>query len=234
MDTEWIERARDRAALHGLLADPARLAIVDLLAWSDAAPSELAAELGLASNLLAHHVGVLVDHGVVARTRSEGDRRRSYLSLVPGALDALGVPGGAPGPTPTRVVFVCTANSARSQLAAAVWQRHSRLPAASAGTHPAERVAPGAVRAARRHHLPPLAEPRSLEAVLADGDYVVTVCDRAHEETPGLAVGHWSVPDPVRRGDDAAFEAALALIERRAADLAPRLTPAAPSTQETR
>lgn len=224
MNAEWIEGARARAALHGVLADPARLAIVDLLAWSDAAPSEVAAELGLASNLLAHHVGVLVEHGVVRRTRSEGDRRRTYLSLVPGALDVLGVPGGAPRPTPARVVFVCTANSARSQLAAAVWQRHSRLPAASAGTHPAERVAPGAVRAARRHHLPALGEPRALEAVLADGDYVVTVCDRAHEETPGISVGHWSVPDPVRRGDDEAFEAALAVIERRAADLAPRLS----------
>lgn len=233
MDAEWIDGARARAALHGALADPARLAIVDLLAWSDAAPSEVAAELGLASNLLAHHVGVLVEHGVVRRTRSEGDRRRTYLSLVPGALDSLGIPGGAPRPTPARVVFVCTANSARSQLAAAVWQRHSRLPAASAGTHPAERVAPGAVRAARRHHLPALGEPRALEAVLADGDYVVTVCDRAHEETPGIAVGHWSVPDPVRRGDDEAFEAALALIERRAADLAPRLAPAAP-TKESR
>lgn len=225
MDADWIESARARATLHGVLADPARLAIVDLLAWSDAAPSEVAAELGLASNLLAHHVGVLVEHGVVRRSRSEGDRRRTYLSLVPGALDVLGVPGGAPRPTPTRVVFVCTANSARSQLAAAVWQRHSPLPAASAGTHPADRVAPGAVRAARRHHLPALGEPRSLETVLADGDYVVTVCDRAHEETPGIAVGHWSVPDPARRGDDEAFEAALAEIERRAADLAPRLSP---------
>lgn len=233
MAADWIDRARPRATLHGVLADPARLAIVDLLAWSDAAPSEVGAALGLSSNLLAHHVGVLVAHGVVARTRSEGDRRRTYLSLVPGTLDALGVPGGAARPTPARVVFVCTANSARSQLAAAVWQRHSRLPAASAGTHPADRVAPGAVRAAHRHHLPPLGEPRSLDDVLADGDYVVTVCDRAHEASPGIAVGHWSVPDPVRRGDDEAFEAVLAQIERRAADLAPRLVPAAPSTEET-
>lgn len=224
MNTDWIERARVRAALHGVLADPARLAIVDLLAWSDAAPSEVGAALGLSSNLLAHHVGVLVEHGVVARTRSEGDRRRSYLSLVPGAFDALGGAGGASRPTPSRVVFVCTANSARSQLAAAVWQRVSDLPAASAGTHPADQVAPGALRAARRHELPALGEPHSLDDVLAEGDYVLTVCDRAHEETPGLAVGHWSVPDPVRRGDDEAFEEALAQIERRVADLAPRLS----------
>ena len=233
MSADWIEQARSRAALHGVLADPARLAIVDLLAWSDAAPSEVGTALALSSNLLAHHVGVLVEHGVVARTRSEGDRRRTYLSLVPGALDGLCDPGGADRPTPSRVVFVCTANSARSQLAAAVWQRHSHVPAASAGTHPADRVAPGAVRAARRHRLPPLGEPRALDDVLVDGDYVVTVCDRAHEEAPGVAAGHWSVPDPVPRGDDAAFEAALAQIERRAADLAPRLGPQHPPSART-
>lgn len=233
MSVEWSTEVRRRAAVHAVLGDPARLVIVDLLGWSDASPSELGGRLGLASNLLAHHVGVLVEQGVVRRTPSEGDRRRTYLSLVPGALDGVGVPGGAARPAPARVVFVCTANSARSQLAAAAWCRVSDLPAASAGTHPADRVAPGALRTARRHHLPPLGEPRALDDVLTDGDYVVTVCDRAHEEDPGLAAGHWSVPDPVRRGDDEAFEAALVQIERRAADLAARLAPDARSTKET-
>lgn len=226
MTTDWVGNARARAALHGVLADPARLAIVDLLGWSDLSPSELGERLGLASNLLAHHVGVLAERGIVRRTRSEGDRRRTYLSLVPGALDgvAAGAAGAGGTARPRRVVFVCTANSARSQLAAALWRRTSPLPVASAGTHPADQVAPGALRVARRHHLPALGEPSLLDDVLADGDYVVTVCDRAHEEDPGLAAGHWSVPDPVRRGDDEAFEAALALIERRVADLASRLT----------
>jgi len=235
MNADWIGQARGRAALHGVLADAARLAIVDLLAWSDASPSELGSLLGMPSNLIAHHVGVLVDQGVVRRVRSEGDRRRTYLSLVAGALDGVTVPGGPVRPAPARVVFVCTANSARSQLAAAAWRRVSTLPTTSAGTHPADRVAPGAIRAARRHHLPALGEPRALADVLADGDYVVTVCDRAHEEAPGLAVGHWSVPDPVRRGDDEAFEAALTQIERRVADLAPRLSGGtAPTIEENR
>lgn len=229
MTTDWVANARARATLHGVLADPARLAIVDLLGWSDLSPSELGSRLGLASNLLAHHVGVLSERGVVSRTRSEGDRRRTYLSLVPGVLDDVVARADVRAAArarerPPRVVFVCTANSARSQLAAAVWRRTSDLPVASAGTHPADGVAPGAVRAARRHRLPPLGAPASVADVLADGDYVVTVCDRAHEQAPGLAVGHWSVPDPVRRGDDDAFEAALVQIERRVADLAPRLT----------
>ena len=51
--------------------------------WSlgDASPGELAAELGLGTNLLAHHLRVLEDAGVIRRVRSEGDRRRSYIQL---------------------------------------------------------------------------------------------------------------------------------------------------------
>ena len=214
-----------RATLHGVLSDPGRLAVVDVLGWGDASPSELARELGMASNLLAHHTNVLVEHGVVRRLRSEGDGRRTYLSLVPEALDGVAaVTAGGGRPVPHRVVFVCTANSARSQLAAAAWRRASALPVASAGTHPAPEVAPGAVRAARRHRLPPLGTPRVLEDVLTEDDYVVTVCDRAHEETAGLAAGHWSVPDPVRHGADEAFDAAIAEIKRRVADLSARLS----------
>jgi len=211
----------ERAALHAALGEPGRLAVVELLQWGDRTPSELADLLGMRSNLLAHHVNVLVDHGVVRRTPSEGDRRRTYLSLEPGALDALTAPSASSAGA-GRVLFVCTANSARSQLAAALWQRTSPLPATSAGTHPAARVDPGAVRAARRHHLPTLGVPQALGAVHAEGDFVVTVCDRAHEETGLLADSHWSVPDPVG-GDDERFEAALAELERRVTALAPRL-----------
>jgi protein-tyrosine-phosphatase len=209
-----------------VLADPARLAVVELLAWGDRSPSELAGELGMASNLLAHHVNVLVEHRLVRRSRSEGDRRRTYLSLVPGSLDGLR-PSGSARTTPARVLFVCTANSARSQLAAAVWRSASELPAASAGTHPATHVAPAALRAARRHHLPGLGVPQALDRVRGVGDLVVTVCDRAHEETGDLADCHWSVPDPVGR-DDAAFEEAVTEIERRVLTLRDQLAPATP------
>lgn len=224
MDTDRVRDVERRAALHGVLSDPGRLAVVDLLSWGDRSPSELAGALGMASNLLAHHVNVLVDAGVARRHRSEGDRRRTYVSLVPGALDGL-TATGASVQIPARVVFVCTANSARSQLAAALWSHASDLPVASGGTHPAAHVAPGALRAARRHHLTGLGTPRAIDQVRATGDYVVTVCDLAHEETGALADSHWSVPDPVRVGDDDAFEATVTELERRVADLAPRLTP---------
>lgn len=193
--------------MHAALGEPARLAIVDTLTLSDASPGEIAHTLGLPTNLVAHHVKVLQDAGLVTRTRSEGDQRRAYLRLVPEALAATTPP--PPGPAP-RVVFVCTYNSARSQLAAALWCRRSPIPAASAGTHPAERVHPRAVRVARRHGLT-LDAKRTAHAsdVLRGDDLVVAVCDNAHENLFVRRL-HWSVPDPAPVNTDAAFETAFA------------------------
>lgn len=205
--------------LHAALADPGRLRMVDALTLGDAAPSELAALLQMPSNLLAHHVKVLQGVGLVVRRRSDADRRRSYLHLVPAVLDDLVGRGRRPA---SRVLFVCTANTARSHLAAALWRRSSKVPAASAGTHPAERIDPRALAAAERSHLPlPRRRPRSVADVRLEGDMVITVCDRAHEEVGGDL--HWSVPDPVRAGTDAAFDRALEELERRVRGLAPRL-----------
>ncbi len=211
-----------RVRVHAALADPARLRITDRLGYGDASPSELQALLGIPSNLLAHHVRVLADAGLVARHRSEADRRRSYLRLLPGALPVLAPLAVA---NVGRVVFVCTANSARSQLAAAMWTGASDVPVTSAGTHPATRVAEGAVRTARRHHLALVQEaPQELADVVGADDYVVAVCDHAYEELGSGAVHvHWSVPDPVRTGTTAAFDAAYDDLATRVAHLAPRL-----------
>lgn len=225
-----------RVAGLSAVADPVRLRIVDLLDEGDASPGELRAQLDLQSNLLAHHLKVLEEAGVVSRHRSHADRRRTYLRLHRDGLAGL-LPAAVPvqGGTAARVVFVCTANSARSQLAAALWQEASPIPVASGGTHPGAAIAPGAVSAARRHGLKLVQErPRSLEGLLRDGDYVVTVCDAAHEElTPAehatdggvrlAGVSHWSVPDPVAAATNAAFDAAYDDIAGRVADLAPRL-----------
>ncbi len=208
--------------MHAALADPARLAITDALADGDASPSELAALLAMPSNLLAHHLHVLEATGLVTRHRSEGDRRRTYLRLVPGVLDAL---TGQSGRAARRVLFVCTANSARSHLAAALWRRASAVPAVSAGTCPAARIDPGAVDAATRHQLRlPRLRPRPVGDVLDAGDLVVTVCDLAHEELGRLAAVHWSIPDPVPAGDPGSFDAALAELHGRVTRLAPRVT----------
>jgi protein-tyrosine-phosphatase/DNA-binding HxlR family transcriptional regulator len=221
MNTEQTAELARRAAVHAALADPARLRVTDALADGDASPSELAAMLAMPSNLLAHHLQVLEKAGIIIRRRSEGDRRRTYLRLVPGALEEV---SGPPSPTARRVLFVCTANSARSHLAAALWRQASAIPAASAGTHPAAAIDPGTIDAAQRHLLPlRRLRPRHIGGVWRDGDLVVTVCDLAHEELPGLAAVHWSVPDPVPAGDPATFDAVLAELARRVGLLSPRL-----------
>jgi protein-tyrosine-phosphatase/DNA-binding HxlR family transcriptional regulator len=210
-----------RVAVYAALADPARLRITDELADGDASPSELAALLAMPSNLLAHHLHVLEDAGVVSRHRSEGDRRRTYLRLAQGGLDALAAPVARPA---CRVLFVCTANSARSHLAAALWRQASDVPATSAGTHPAPAIDPGALAAALRHDLPlPEIRPQLIGDVWQDGDLVVTVCDLAHEELSEPAALHWSVPDPVRSGDPASFDTAVDELSRRVGLLVPRV-----------
>lgn len=220
ISNEWDSASIRRAAVHGALADPARLAIVDRLLLADASPSELQALLSMPSNLIAHHLGVLEQAGVVKRARSEGDRRRTYLRLIPEALEAM-VPTAAK--QANRVVFVCSHNSARSQLAVALWNRRSPLPAASAGTQPAAGVAPGAIKAAQRHHLPmhPSA-PIHIDDVVGPGDLVVAVCDNAHEELPpDVHRIHWSISDPVRAGVPEAFDLALEELTERIDRLAP-------------
>lgn len=217
----------DRAAIFAALGEPVRLALVDRLILGDAAPGELAAELGLSSNLLAHHLRVLESAGVIDRTRSEGDRRRHYVRLRLGhpVVRAAVLTGEHPaGPVKAdgRVVFVCTANSARSQLAAAAWNRRSLVPATSAGTHPGSRVHPRAVATAGRHGLDLSGRrPTGLPDRLDERDLVIAVCDNAHEELAAqLPRLHWSIPDPVPIDTDAAFERAYAELARRVADLA--------------
>ncbi|MEV0790390.1 helix-turn-helix domain-containing protein [Kribbella sp. NPDC050459] len=220
MSTERMRRAR----VHAALGDPARLAIVDTLVAGDAAPGELSVALDLPTNLVAHHLKVLEGAGVVVRTRSEGDKRRTYVRLRPEAIAAI----ATPVPTAAnRVVFVCTHNSARSQLAAAIWSRRSEIPVASAGTAPAERVHPRALKIARRHGLDPAGwRTARLRDVVSRDDLLIAVCDNAYEdlrpeERPRL---HWSIPDPAPVDTDAAFDAAYTELAGRIDRLAPALT----------
>lgn len=224
MSIEQTSTLERRARLHAALSDPARLQIVDTLRLGDASPTEVQTMLAISSNLLAHHLNVLEREGLLVRSRSEADRRRAYLHLLPDALQDLMPARTQPA---TRVVFVCTANSARSQIAAALWRRSSTVPVASAGTHPAAHIEPGAVEVASRHHTPLQADrPRSIDDVLQSDDLVITVCDTAHEELvrsqrdTGL---HWSVPDPVRAGTQTAYDHAYDELTRRVTDLAPHL-----------
>lgn len=225
MDADWPSELQSRARVYAALGEPARLAIVDRLLLGDASPSEIGRELDLPGNLLAHHLKLLEQAGVIERTRSEGDRRRTYLRLQPQALVDLTPVALRTAP---RVVFVCTRNSARSQFAAALWARHSAVPAASAGTRPAACVHPLAVTTARGRGVSlSRACTAHVDDVLRRDDLVVAVCDNAHEELgpQGADRLHWSVPDPARSGTGAAFERAFHDIADRISRLAPAIRP---------
>jgi protein-tyrosine-phosphatase len=203
-----------RAAVHRALGDEHRLAIIDLLWHGDCTPAELQDATGLRSNLLAFHLNTLEDAGLVSRHVSHGDGRRRYVSLEPAAM-----PHVAPvAPLAADcVLFVCTHNAARSQLAAALWRHRSGRDALSAGTEPADRVHPTAVAVAADHGFDLSdARPMHISEIDVHPDLVVSVCDRAHET--GLAIDaprrHWSIPDPLGR-DRATFEHAFDLIAER-------------------
>jgi protein-tyrosine-phosphatase len=218
------DKIASRAAVHAALGEPLRLAIVDALRLTDRSPSSLARWLGIDSNLMAHHLDVLAGVGLIERITSSGDRRRRYLRLNENALIDL---SPAEPLRVTAVLFVCTHNSARSQLAAALWNQMSVGIAESAGTHPSERVHPLAVEVAARHGIDlSMAVPRSMLNVTITPDLVVTVCDRANEEL-GLSVApgmHWSVPDPAEAGTLEAFDQAFQTLNRRVRVLSERVS----------
>ena len=202
-----------RARAYAALGEVSRLAIVEALAHGDLSSSELSVRLDMPSNLLAHHLAVLAAAGLVARHRSEGDGRRTYVLRTPACNRLLGA--GSRLPRPRGVAFICSQNSARSQLAEHYWRTISNISATSAGTHPAPRVHPDAITVARRHGLDLThATPKLTGDILTGDELLIAVCDRAYEELDTQPL-HWSVPDPARAGSPGAFETAYDELTRR-------------------
>jgi protein-tyrosine-phosphatase len=126
---------------------------------------------------------------------------------------------------PARILFLCTGNSARSQMAEAIARHlgHGAIEAVSAGTSPRDEVHPAALRTLRDMGLDVSGlRPKPIDEVRgANYDYVVTVCDRARESCPvlpGAQMNHWSFKDPAEappdRIDEAFNDTALALFLR--------------------
>lgn len=214
---------RDRAAVHAALGDPIRLAIVEALWDSDLAPDEIARDLGMPTNGLAHHLRVLQNVGLVVGIPSAGDGRRRYLRLVASRLDGL---LSRPSWTASSVLFVCTANAARSQMANALWRARSAVPSASAGHQPASEVALLTHTTLAAHDLAaPATVPRSYDTVGSSPGLVVSVCDVAREhgvpfDAPRL---HWSIPDPLGPDTQQSFDAAFHSIATRIDGLVDRV-----------
>lgn len=221
-----------RAAVFAALGDPLRLAIVDQIVLGDRTPAELEKRLGVRSNLLAHHLGILERAGLLRRVASAGDRRCRYLQWLPPSPAAL---WPSPRIRTRRPLFVCRGNAARSQFAAAYWNRRGGPRADSAGARPAERVHPQALRAAARRGLDLRgAVPQGYDCVSAEPDLVISLCDLAHEADPPFPAArslHWSVPDPVPADpagaapDPAAFDRSFGMIAERIDRLRDALAP---------
>jgi arsenate reductase len=129
---------------------------------------------------------------------------------------------------PLRVLFLCTGNSARSQIAEKVLNRkgRGRFVAESAGSHPAAQMNPCAIETLERHgFFWTGGYPKSVDGLLEkDWDFVITVCDRAREACPVFpgqpVIAHWGMPDPAavegtEQEKRRAFDDAILMISRR-------------------
>jgi ArsR family transcriptional regulator, arsenate/arsenite/antimonite-responsive transcriptional repressor / arsenate reductase (thioredoxin) len=228
-----------------LAGHPLRWRLLRELARSDRRVGELCSLAGQRQSLVSYHLRRLRDGGLVVMRRSAADGRDTYyvldLSRCGELLADAGVslhPGLAsipraraarePGATPAQVLFLCTGNSARSQIAEALAEHLSdgALSAASAGSHP-KPLHRNAVRVMRERGID-LAGRRSKHVGEFAGrrfDYVISLCDRVREvcpEFPGAPeLIHWSIPDPSREpGPD---EATLPAFEGTAAELETRI-----------
>jgi protein-tyrosine-phosphatase len=231
-----------------LTSHPVRWQLLQELVRSDRAVWELTGLVAEPQSLVSYHLRQLRDGGLVASRRSSADRRDTYYAIdlarceeqLQAAGDALhpglrlvpissSLPRRPRSGRRQRVLFLCTGNSARSQIAEALVDHRSSgtIEAASAGSHP-KPLHPNAVRvlkkrgidisANRTKHLDELVHQRF--------DMVITLCDRVREVCPEFPshprLVHWSMPDPAAEG--ASNRASYPAFERTTAELETRVS----------
>ena len=233
-----------------LAGHPVRWRLLTELARTDRQVRELTGLLEQPQSLVSYHLGQLRAGGLVSARRSSADGRDSYyridlvrcrellaetgLALHPGLAQHPGLgtgPGSCPGSGALRVLFLCTGNSARSQLAEALLGQMAggAVEVASAGSRP-KPLHPEAVRVMREHGID-ISGCRSKHLEEFAGQrfgYVITLCDRVREvcpEFPGHPqLIHWSIADPAGEADPrAAFRRVAAELRTRIGFLLARL-----------
>ena len=226
---------------------------------SDRAVWELTQLVDEPQSLVSYHLRRLRDGGLVSVRRSSADGRDSYYRVdLVGCQQQLQAAGGAlhpglrlvPGPpaparrsSRRRVLFLCTGNSARSQIAEALLVRMSggTIAAASAGSSPRP-LHPNAVRVLNERGID-ITTNRTKHFREFDGqrfDAVITLCDRVREVCPEFPshprLVHWSIPDPAvegatNRSSYPAFERTTSELDTRIRFLLHQLNE--PSTRRT-
>ena len=214
--------AKDPPQFLQLLAHELRWQVVELLAQSDYRVHELVEHTGRSMNLVSYHLAKLRASGLLHERRSSADGRDVYYSLdldrtrllfqsTEQQLHPFLGRESAPNWTDTkdagaavRVLFLCTHNSARSQMAEGFLRYFGgkNVQVSSAGDHPRS-VHPYAVKAMAEQGIDIRGQSAKHKDIF-DGhsfDYVVTVCDSARESCPVFVNDpeyiHWSIQDPV-------------------------------------
>ena len=220
--------------LHQALADRSRLKIAQALFTADVSPGELAALLGISSNLLAHHLNVLEAAGVMPSGSNRGRpapplrRPRPQRGWVARQV-AAGLHTHRLGPV-SRLAFVCTRDSARSPLAAAVGtattprcRRSGRNRSGGRGASPCGR--PGA----RGEPLNSTGTSAIEDTVTTRKQFVIAVWDQVVKTTPsncGECTG--GIPAPVALDTESAFTDTYRQLSDRIDRLGPTLEPEGP------
>lgn len=223
-----------------LLAHDVRWQLLSLLAKSDHRVQEIVAAVQKPQNLVSYHLRLLREGNIVHERRSSADGRDVYYSLDVAYLSGMYLESGqalhpalACDPPaaqaeasleaveekrPFRVLFLCTHNSARSQLAEGILRAKcgNAVDVVSAGSQPSH-VHPLAIKAAQKMNID-ISQQRSKNMDEFAGqtfDYVITVCDQVREICPVFSEeteqSHWSFPDPaaVTGTEDEKFKAFL-------------------------
>lgn len=233
--TDSCLRMSELPAVIKLLAHDLRWQMVQLLAVGDYRVNELVTLLDQPLNLVSYHLKQLRMGELVVMRRSEADRRDNYYSLDLDYLHRLYQQAGEtlhptvacnhiPAPTltqPPSVLFVCTHNSARSQMAEALMRHQSngQIAVMSAGSSPTS-IHPDAIRTMDRLDIDIRHQQSKGFQDVADHsfDFVITVCDQAREVCPTFTGDgqhiHWGIPDPATIENERERQTAFA----RAAD----------------
>ncbi|HEX6303346.1 MAG TPA: metalloregulator ArsR/SmtB family transcription factor [Anaerolineales bacterium] len=207
-----------------LLGHEIRWRLLEALSVTDLHVQEMVEAVNQPQNLVSYHLRKLHDHGLIDEHRSIADSREVYYSInLDQITDLYLTSGQALHPAvcgerlsmdrlkeleeKVRVLFLCTHNSARSQIAEGILRAHSNgmVEVFSAGTEPGQ-VHPMAIHAMAEIGIDIGDQhSKSLDEFIGQRfDYIITVCDRARENCPVFpgdpVLIHWSFPDPLEVG----------------------------------